>query len=108
MDQHEHVLALPDTYIGSIEKDEHKMWVLNEDTKRIEYKTIQFVPGLYKIFDEIVTNARDHSVRDKTCNTIKINIDKNTGEITCWNNGKNGIPVEIHKEHNMYVPEMIF
>jgi len=108
MDQHEHVLALPDTYIGSIEKDEHKMWVLNEETNRIEYKTIQFVPGLYKIFDEIVTNARDHSVRDKTCNIIKININKDTGEISCWNNGKNGIPVEIHKEYNMYVPEMIF
>jgi len=24
-----------------------------------------------------------------------------------WNDGR-GIPVEIHKEHNMYVPELIF
>ena len=24
-----------------------------------------------------------------------------------WNNGS-GVPIEIHKEHNVYVPEMIF
>lgn len=27
--------------------------------------------------------------------------------ISVWNNGK-GIPVVMHKEHNMFVPEMIF
>lgn len=27
--------------------------------------------------------------------------------ISVWNNGK-GIPVAIHKDHDMYVPELIF
>lgn len=27
--------------------------------------------------------------------------------LSVWNNGQ-GIPVAVHKEHQMYVPEMIF
>src|SRR5436853_2647029 len=40
-------------------------------------------------------------------NTIKVNIDKEEGKISIYNNGK-GIPVEIHKEENVWVPELIF
>ena len=39
--------------------------------------------------------------------TIKININKELGEISVWNNGM-GIDIAMHKEHNMWVPEMIF
>ena len=28
--------------------------------------------------------------------------------ISVFNNGDNGIPVEIHKEHGIYIPSMIF
>jgi len=108
MTPHEHVLALPDTYIGGIEEDVHRMWVYDQENNKMIAKDIKYVPGLYKIFDEILVNARDHSVRDKTCNVIKITINQDTGEITCYNNGKNGIPVAIHKEYNIYVPELIF
>lgn len=38
---------------------------------------------------------------------IKVEISAEENKISVWNNGK-GIPVQIHKEHNMYVPEMIF
>jgi DNA topoisomerase II len=40
-------------------------------------------------------------------NSIKVDIDQNKNRITVYNNGK-GIPVTIHKEHNVYVPELIF
>ena len=40
-------------------------------------------------------------------NMIKIEINKEEGLISVWNNGT-GIPIEIHKEHNVYVPELIF
>lgn len=110
MDPHKHVLELPDTYIGAIEEDKATMWIYDEISDQIVNKEIKYIPGLYKIFDEIVVNARDHTVRDTTCSVIKINISKDTGKISCFNNGKGNksIPVEIHKEHNMYVPEMIF
>jgi DNA topoisomerase-2 len=102
---HEHILTTPDTYIGSVEPDTKQMHVY--DDNHILKKEITFVPGLYKIFDEILVNARDHSVRDKTCTLIKVNIDKSTGIIKVYNNG-NGIPVELHKEYKIYIPELIF
>ena len=40
-------------------------------------------------------------------NMIKVEIDPESNKISVWNNGK-GIPVAIHKEHKIYVPEMIF
>ncbi len=104
---HEHILSTPDTYIGSAEADTKTMYVFDDETKKILKKDITYVPGLYKIYDEILVNARDHSIRDKTCKTIKVNIDKENGSIAVYNDGK-GIPVELHKELQIYIPEMIF
>lgn len=97
----------PDTYIGSVEFDTQTLWVYNKENDEIEYKPVTFVPGLYKIFDEILVNAADNFQRDATMNLIKVTIDPEQNLISVWNNGK-GIPIEIHKEHNCYVPEMIF
>ena len=104
---HEHVLSLPDTYIGSIEPDVKDMWIYNKELNKIEKKNISYIAGLYKLFDEAIVNSRDHTVRDKTCNRIDVNIDKETNRISISNNGK-PIPIQIHKEHNIYVPELIF
>lgn len=40
-------------------------------------------------------------------NYIKVEISKEKGEISVENGGR-GIPIEIHKEYNMYVPQLIF
>ena len=106
-DQITHVLDLPDTYIGSVEPDNKNMWIYDDETKKIIYKDIYYVPGFYKIIDELTVNARDHVERDKTCNLIEFNFDKESGSISILNNGE-GIPIQIHKEHNVYVPELIF
>ena len=61
-----------------------------------------------KIFDEILVNAADNKQRDpRGMDTIRVDIDKETGRISVYNNGK-GIPIKTHKEHNVYVPELIF
>lgn len=104
---HEHILTLPDTWIGSVQSDTMNMWVFDDNNNKIVKKEITFVPGLYKIYDEILVNARDHSIRDKTCKTIKVSFNQEEGRITVFNDGK-GIPVQIHKELGIYVPEMIF
>jgi len=54
--QLEHILLRPDTYIGSVEFISNPMWVFNKNTKNFEYRTITIVPGLYKIFDEILVS----------------------------------------------------
>ena len=52
-------------------------------------------------------NAADNLQNDKTMNMIKVEIIPEDNTIKVWNNGK-GIPVQIHKVHNCYVPDMIF
>lgn len=78
-----------------------------QDEKIIK-KTIEFNEGLFKIYDEALVNARDHAIRDSTCNIIKVNINQEEGSIEITNNGEQGIPIEIHPEHKVYVPEMLF
>ncbi|KAJ3046795.1 DNA topoisomerase 2 [Rhizophlyctis rosea] len=105
MSQLDHVLKRPDTYIGSVEKEEATLWVV-EDGKMVQ-RAVSYAPGLYKIFDEILVNAADNKIRDPTMDTIKVDIDKESNTISVYNNGK-GIPVEIHAEEKVYVPELIF
>jgi len=95
--QLEHILLRPDTYIGSVERQRQNMWVLDPKTQEMVYKEISYVPGLYKIFDEILVNAADNYQRDKNMNCIKIEIVPQENKISIWNNGK-GIPIIIHKE----------
>ena len=52
--QLEHILLRPDTYIGSVEPIKQGMWVYDEQQSAIVSKEITYVPGLYKIFDEIL------------------------------------------------------
>lgn len=101
------MLLRPDTYIGSVEPHTQKMWVYDGEAKEMIFREITYVPGLYKIFDEILVNAADNKQRDKSQNCIKITIDAEQGMISIWNNGK-GIPVVMHKTENCYVPTLIF
>jgi len=86
----------PDTYIGSVERTSDKMWVYNSATESMEFRDVSYVPGLYKIFDEILVNAADNKQNDASMSEIRVKVDAETGEISVRNDGK-GIPIEIHK-----------
>jgi len=105
--QIEHVLDRPDTYVDSIKIQEDPMDIYDDDLQKVVRRNIKFVPALYKIFDEIIVNAFDHTKTDPTCDTIKVSIDKENNEISVFNNGR-GVDVEIHPTHKIYVPELIF
>ena len=105
--QREHILKRPDTYVGSVEAETRKEWVMVEAAGRMEQRDLTVAPALYKIFDEILVNAADNKQRDPSMTTIKVDIDRETNTISVANDGK-GIPVQIHSEHNCYVPELIF
>ena len=113
----EHILSNPDTYIGSIEEIESPLYILNETGDKITEKTVKYIPGLFKLFDEGIVNCRDHVIRMKQAvannvenalpvNNIEINID-NDGTITMMNDG-NGIDVAEHPEYKIWIPELIF
>ncbi|XP_069011986.1 DNA topoisomerase 2-alpha [Embiotoca jacksoni] len=104
--QLEHILLRPDSYIGSVQPVTQQLWVYDEDDG-LNCRDVTFVPGLYKIFDEILVNAADNKQRDKSMSCIKVNIDVENNTISIWNNGK-GIPVVEHKVEKVYVPALIF
>ncbi|KAF8016230.1 hypothetical protein BT93_H1671 [Corymbia citriodora subsp. variegata] len=103
--QLEHILLRPDTYIGSVEKHTQTLWVYEGD--EMVHRPITYVPGLYKIFDEILVNAADNKQRDPRMDSLKVTIDAERNLISVYNNG-DGVPVEMHREENVYVPELIF
>lgn len=117
MDQREHVLLRSNMYIGEVSADACDIWVFNDETATMVKKSVKYIPGLYKIFDEIIVNSIDHSIRLKNekakdpkvtlLKNIKVSIDKATGIIEVMNDG-DGIEVVKHPEHNIYIPEMIF
>jgi DNA topoisomerase II len=109
-----HIYSRPAMYIGTIEPNTIETYIVDNSNKIIK-KQITYIPGLFKIFDEALVNAIDHSVRtreDKSENSIivkniKVSINKATGIIEIFNDG-NGIEVVKHGEYDIYIPEMIF
>ena len=113
----EHILDAPDTYVGSVEKDNVNGWILDEENN-MKHSSYEWIGALYKIFDEGIVNCRDHFVRlmQKLLNkeknvipvrNIEITVDRETGVITMMNDG-NGVDVAKHPENNLWIPEMIF
>lgn len=115
LDHRTHILKLPDTYIGSVEKTTEEAWVFNVESSKIQKKLTNFIPGEYKIFDEIIVNAFDQYVRtnqpgvsvEHPVKNIWINVNPDTGEIQVKNDGV-GIKVEMHEKEKVWIPELIF
>lgn len=117
MEHKQHILEVPDTYIGSIEPTIlENVWVCNSNDIFIN-KDIEISPGFYNIFNEILTNSadqctrtREYSKKDKTVQittSIKVTVDNETGIISVFNDG-DGIPVKEHEEKQVMIPELIF
>ena len=100
--QKEHVLARPGMYIGDTKNIKSETWVIEENTAQLAM--CEWNPGIFKIFDEILTNASDEVQRNNIVKNIKVNISEN--EISVFNDS--GIPIEIHPDYKIYIPELIF
>ena len=118
----QHILDNPDTYIGSVENIDTDLWIMSEDSDnqcaspyKIIEKNINYIPGLYKLFDEAIVNCRDHVVRMQTkiangienalpVTHIDIDIDSD-GSITMINDG-NGI--DVAQKDGVWIPELVF
>ena len=99
----EHILDNPDTYVGSIENVDACLWVLEDDVAKIREHHMEYIPALYKLFDEGIVNCRDHAIRmaqliettepgGYPVTNIDISI-ADDGTITMYNDG-NGIDVK--------------
>jgi DNA topoisomerase-2 len=99
----EHVLLKPSMYLGDTSIRDDDNYIFNNG--KIVKDIINWSPAFYKIFDEIIVNAYDQSIRDNTLTCIKVILNKHFIEVS--NDGR-GIDVEIHKKHKIYIPELIF
>lgn len=114
----DHIYELPDTYIGSVEPAQIETYLYDPKDEKMEKTTITYIPGLYKIFDEIAVNSLDHIMRLKDeeakgkedvrhVKNIKFTVNKETGWVEIFNDG-DGIDVEMHPEHNVWIPNLVF
>jgi DNA topoisomerase-2 len=112
---HQHILELPDTYVGSTKTNEETRWIYDAASNKMVWRKLLFNPGLYKIFDEIIVNARDEYIRSTTTagmmaiKYIDVSV-ASTGTdtvITVENDG-DGIPIEESPEKGVMIPELIF
>ena len=67
------------------------MHVWDASSRRIVLApALTWVPGLYKIFDEILVNAADNKRRDARMNCLRVTVDAPAGRLSVWNNGEGG------------------
>lgn len=113
----EHILDNPDTYTGSMEQVSTELHILhqNEGASTVKPKEIQYIPGLYKLFDEAIVNCHDHAIRTSLLEKSETNFPVTTIEVTICEDGTmvfyndgNGIDVAEHPEYKIWIPEMIF
>ena len=110
-DQRDHILDDPNMYIGSCLQQSYETRIL-EKIENGEYRmketTITIPEGVERLYLEILSNASDNVDRSRKAKVdigkIEIMMDKKTISIK---NGGVPIPIEIHPEFNVYVPEMI-
>ena len=107
-----HIYETTDTYAGSDQLIKTPLAVIKEGNKTITLDDTSHIPVIYKMFDEIIVNARDQRERLKgrkdavQLTEIKVDINKETGVISIYNNG-DGIKVEKHSS-GLYNPQLIF
>ncbi|GMR44226.1 hypothetical protein PMAYCL1PPCAC_14421, partial [Pristionchus mayeri] len=101
----QHALLRPDMYIGSIVETEVEVWLI--DNGHFTRRLASFCPGLIKIVDEILVNAADNKQRDERMAEIRVEIDKSTGEISVWNDGR-GLQIERMGEGGDFIPFLVF
>jgi len=93
----EYVLLRSNQYIGSTQLNNEEQYVYNFETKAFEYKSIEFVPALLKLFSEILANSVDEAIKTnyKFSNKIEVKFKQN-GTIIIIDNGR-GISSEIEE-----------
>ena len=92
-----HIYNTPDTYVGGCDLISEPLPLFNPESSKIEFRDAEFIPALYNTYNEILVNAKDQVTRlnglhekDNSVNLvteIKVEINKETGEISIYNNG---------------------
>lgn len=101
----------PEMWIGEIRSSKRDLYI--RDKEKFIKKNINFNPGLYKLFDEIIVNATDHytrTIQEKTILVTEIRVNRIDDLISISNDGQ---PISILKKYNvdgveMPAPQFVF
>lgn len=93
LDDRTHVLERPGMYIGGVRAVNQDQWVIDTETNKFHYKTLQVVPGLIKIINEIIDNSIDVAIDTNFKAATKIQVKIDNKSVTVIDNGI-GIPVK--------------
>ena len=113
LSQQAHILKRMNLYLGSKNATENTLWILNKETDQLNKETISYSIALANALFEVLQNSVDHCLRCKNikgankCDTIKLDFNKETGEISVYNNGQ-GIKIEKFNNTDQYIIEVIF
>lgn len=107
MSEIDHILHRPGMYVGSTKNEKVDKFVFSHSEHKMEQVSIEYVPAMMKIMDEVISNSCDEFRRETNLglNEIQVEMDK-SGLVKVRDNG--GIPVVMHQTAGCYVPEFIF
>lgn len=105
----DHIYNVTDAYIGSDEQMPRTERVLNLETMKFEEEKITLPEGVENLFVEISSNAGNNVAKSLRhgINPGPVTILMNK-EVISVRNGGIPIPVEIHADEHMWVPQLIF
>lgn len=108
-DQRTHVYMVQGMYIGSDQPFVREEWLYDIQNQKMVSATIDFIPGCERLFLEIITNASDNVGRSRRAGVDpgRIDIIMDNSTISVTNYGL-PMPIEIHPEEKVYIPEMTF
>lgn len=101
----DHVLQKSGMWIGSKHLTKETFFIF--DNERMVQKELEYIPGLLKIIDEIISNSVDEYRRPDNLGLTEITVSMiGSDRIRVRDNG--GIAVAVHKDAGMYLPEFLF
>jgi DNA topoisomerase-2 len=104
----EQIYLRPDTYLGNDTQTTAERWIFDLTTMRMRRAATILPDAVERIYLEVLSNAGDNVLRSRQAGvnsgSIEVLMDATTISVK---NGGVPIPVEIHPEHQVYVPELI-
>lgn len=92
LSQIEHCLKRPSMYIGSVALEQHQEFMLESETSTLfTINERNYIPGMMKLFNEVIDNSIDEYVRTDGKFADKIFIKMTNTIFECTDNGR-GIP----------------
>lgn len=110
LSQRDHMREKPGMYVGSISSVPRSDYIFDAKEAKFSYSSFSVSPAIERTFLEIISNAADasYTARQNGRKIYPINVEMTDTSIRVTNKGCIGIPLGIHPEHGIHVPELIF